>query len=55
MFVYLHVRKDKPENWNNLAFRSKFISYKMSTFLGKAYLFLVEGGFLFPETLPIHI
>ena len=44
MYVFVHIRNDKPENKKHLAFRFKFVSHKMSTFRGKAYLFLKQRG-----------
>ena len=43
----MHIGNDKLENKKHLNFRSKFVSYKMSTFLGKSDLFLMQGDLSF--------
>ena len=40
--VFIQMRHEKPYNKKCWAFRSKFVSYKISGFLGKECLFVMQ-------------
>ena len=50
MCVFIRMSHEKLKNKKCLALISKFVSYKISCFLGKACLFVMRGGFLFAGT-----